>query len=68
MYTAEEYRNLMIGVMNMAIREAEQDYEKERVYRDEFASQFNLGYVQGLKEAKRKLEVSKFLSNPEFKD
>lgn len=30
MYTAEEYRNLMISVITMAIREAEQDAERER--------------------------------------
>ena len=60
MYTAEEYRNLMIGIMKMAIREA----ETERYDIDAFQA----GYIAGLEEAKRKLEVSEFLSNPEFKD
>ena len=59
MYTAEEYRNLMIGIMKMAIREA----ETERYDIDAFQA----GYIAGLEEAKRKLEVSEFLSNPEFK-
>ena len=60
MYTAEEYRNLMIGIMKMAIHEA----ETERYDIDAFQA----GYIAGLEEAKRKLEVSEFLSNPEFKD
>ena len=60
MYTAEEYRNLMISVMKMAICEA----ENERYDIDAFQA----GYIAGLKEAQRKLEVSEFLSNPEFKD
>ena len=60
MYTAEEYRNLMISVITMAIREA----ETERYDIDAFQA----GYIAGLEEAKRKLEVSEFLSNPEFKD
>ena len=60
MYTAEEYRNLMISVITMAIHEA----EIERYDIDAFQA----GYIAGLEEAKRKLEVSEFLSNPEFKD
>ena len=68
MYTAEEYRNLMIGVMKMAIHEAEQDAEKELRWADSLTEQYNSGYIAGLREAQRKLEVSEFLSNPEFKN
>ena len=68
MYTAEEYRNIMISVINMAIHEAEQDAERERHWGDDLNNYYNNGYIAGLKEAQRKLEVSEFLSNPEFKD
>ena len=68
MYTAEEYRNLMISVITMAIHEAEQDAERERHWGDDLNNYYNNGYIAGLEEAKRKLEVSEFLSNPEFKD
>lgn len=60
MYTAEEYRNLMISIMDMAI------YEEETERYDIDA--YQAGYIAGLREAKRKLEVSEFLSNPEYKD
>ena len=68
MYTAEEYRNLMIGVMKMAIYEAEEEWEKGKIWGDEMHDTYNFGFIAGLKEAQRKLEVSEFLSNPEFKD
>ena len=31
MYTAEEYRNLMIGIMKMAIHDAEEEWEKGKI-------------------------------------
>ena len=68
MYTAEEYRNLMISVIIMAIREAEEEWEKGKIWGDEMHDTYNFGFIAGLKEAQRKLEVSEFLSNPEFKD
>lgn len=68
MYTAEEYRNLMIGIMKMAIHDAEEEWEKGKILGDEMHDTYNFGFVAGLKEAQRKLEVSEFLSNPEFKD
>lgn len=69
MYTAEEYRNLMIGVMNMAIHEEEAErYDTNKGTRPGTTLAYQDGYIAGLKEAKRKLEVSEFLSNPEFKD
>ena len=68
MYTAEEYRKLMISVMKMAIHEAEQDAERERHWGDDLNNYYNNGYIAGLNEAKSKLEKSEFLSNPEFKD
>lgn len=68
MYTAEEYRNLMIGIMKMAIHDAEKEWEKGKIWGDEMHDTYNFGFIAGLKEAQRKLEVSEFLSNPEFKD
>lgn len=69
MYTAEEYRNLMIGVMNMAIREEESErYDTSKGTRPGTTLAYQDGFIAGLREAKRKLEVSEFLSNPEFKD
>ena len=68
MYTAEEYRNLMISVITMAIHDAEEEWEKGKIWGDEMHDTYNFGFIAGLKEAQRKLEVSEFLSNPEFKD
>ena len=68
MYTAEEYHNLMIGVMNMAIHEAEKEWEEEKRFDNDCLNHYNKGFLNGLKEAKHKLEASEFLSNPEFKD
>ena len=68
MYTAEEYRKLMISVITMAIREAEEEWEKGKIWGNEMHDTYNFGFIAGLKEAQRKLEVSEFLSNPEFKD
>lgn len=69
MYTAEEYRNLMIGVMKMAIHEAEiERYDTNGIRKPGITLAYQDGYIAGLEEAKRKLEVSEFLSNPEFKD
>ena len=68
MYTAEEYRNLMISVITMAIREAEQDAERERHWGDDLNNYYNNGYIAGLNEAKHQLEASEFLSNPDYKD
>lgn len=69
MYTAEEYRNLMIGIMKMAIREAETErYDTNGIRKPGITLAYQDGYIAGLEEAKRKLEVSEFLSNPDFKD
>ena len=69
MYTAEEYRNLMIGIMKMAIREAETElYNTNGIRKPGITLAYQDGYIAGLEEAKRKLEVSEFLSNPDFKD
>ena len=68
MYTAEEYRNLMISVITIAIHDAEEEWEKGKIWGDEMHDTYNFGFIAGLKEAQRKLEVSEFLSNPEFKD
>ena len=69
MYTAEEYRNLMIGIMKMAIREAENErYDTNGIKKPGITLAYQDGYIAGLEEAKRKLEVSEFLSNPDFKD
>lgn len=68
MYTAEEYRNLMIGVIKMAIHDAEERYERTCHWDSEYTNRYNEGYIAGLKEAQRKLKVSEFLSNSEFKD
>ena len=68
MYTAEEYRKLMISVITMAIHDAEEEWEKGKIWGDEMHDTYNFGFIAGLKEAQRKLEVSEFLSNPEFKD
>ena len=69
MYTAEEYRKLMISVITMAIREAENErYDTDRPRKTGEKLLYLDGYIAGLEEAKRKLEVSEFLSNPEFKD
>ena len=69
MYTAEEYRNLMISVITMAIREAEKErYDTDSPRETGERLLYLDGYIAGLEEAKRKLEVSEFLSNPEFKD
>ena len=69
MYTAEEYRNLMIGIMKMAIREAETErYDTNGIRKPGITLAYQDGYIASLEEAKRKLEVSEFLSNPEFKD
>ena len=51
MYTAEEYRNLMISVITMAIHEAEQDAERERHWGDD------LNNYQGTPQ-KRQLNLS----------
>ena len=69
MYTAEEYRKLMISVITMAIREAENErYDTDSSRKTGERLLYLDGYIAGLEEAKRKLEVSEFLSNPEFKD
>ena len=69
MYTAEEYRKLMISVITMAIREAENErYDTDSPRKTRERLLYLDGYIAGLEEAKRKLEVSEFLSNPEFKD
>ena len=69
MYTAEEYRNLMISVITMAIREAENErYDTDSPRKTGERLLYLDGYIAGLEEAKRKLKVSEFLSNPEFKD
>ena len=69
MYTAEEYRNLMISVITMTIREAENErYDTDSPRKPGITLAYQDGYIAGLEEAKRKLEVSEFLSNPEFKD
>ena len=69
MYTAEEYRKLMISVITMAIREAEDErYDTDSPRKTGIRLSYLDGYIAGLEEAKRKLEVSEFLSNPEFKD
>lgn len=69
MYTAEEYRNLMISVITMAIYEEESErYDTSKGSRPGTTLAYQDGYIAGLREAKRKLEASEFLSNPEFKD
>ena len=69
MYTAEEYRNRMIGIMKMDIREAETEcYGTNDIREPGITLAYQDGYIAGLEEAKRKLEVSEFLSNPDFKD
>ena len=69
MYTAEEYRKLMISVITMAIHEEETErYDTSKGTRPGTTRAHQDGYIAGLEEAKRKLEVSEFLSNPEFKD
>ena len=69
MYTAEEYRNLMISVLTIAIREAENErYDTDSPRKPGITLAYQGGYSAGLDEAKCKLEVSEFLSNPDFKD
>ena len=69
MNTDEEYRNLMIGILKMAIREAETErYDTNGIRKPGITLAYQDGYIAGLEEAKRKLEVSEFLSNPDFKD
>ena len=69
MYTAEEYRNLMISVISMAICEAETErYDTNGIRKPGITLAYQDGFIAGLKEAQRKLEVSEFLSNPDFKD
>ena len=47
---------------------SEEEWEKGKIWGDEMHDTYNFGFIAGLKEAQRKLEVSEFLSNPEFKD
>ena len=69
MYTAEEYRNLMISVISMAIHEAETErYDTNGIRKPGITLAYQDGYIAGLEEARRNLEVSEFLSNPEYKD
>ena len=69
MSTADEYRKLMISVITMALREAENErYDTDSPRKTGERLLYLDGYIAGLKEAQRKLEVSEFLSNPEFKD
>lgn len=69
MYTAEEYRNLLKMVFNLAIHEAEADAKREKDWSCQSPSyNYNEGYIAGLKEGLRKIEVSEFLSNPDYKD
>lgn len=69
MYTAEEYRNIMISIITMAIHEAEiERYNTNGIRKPGITLAYQDGYIAGLEEAKRKLEVSEFLSNPDFKD
>lgn len=69
MYTAEEYRNILKMVFNLAIHEAEEDAQKEEDWSCQSpAHNYNEGYIAGLREGLRKIEVSEFLSNPDFKD
>ena len=68
MHTAEAYRNLMIGTIQLAIHDAEEARETGKIWGAEMHDTYNFGFIAGLKEAQRKLEVSEFLSNPEFKD
>ena len=64
MYTAEEYRNVMIGVISMAIYEEEKalDYILQDTRKTIGTVEYQEGIIAGLKEAKRKLEVSEFLT------
>ena len=69
MYTAEEYRKLMISIITMAIHEEEAErYDTSKGIRPGTVLAYQDGYIAGLKEAQRKLEASEFLSNPDFKD
>lgn len=69
MYTAEEYRNIMISIITMAIHEAEiERYDTNGIRKPGITLAYQDGYIAGLEEAKRKLEVSEFLSNPEHKN
>ena len=59
----------MISVITMAIREAETEcYNTNGIRKPGITLAYQDGYIAGLEEAKRKLEVSEFLSNPDFKD
>jgi hypothetical protein len=54
--TTNEYRELMMDILAMSIREFEEqdtDYLRE---------DYTAGIIQGLRIARRKLEVSKFLT------
>lgn len=64
MYTAEEYRNVMIGVITMAIYEEEKvlDHILQDTRKPIGTVEYQEGIIAGLKEAKRKLEVSEFLT------
>lgn len=69
MYTAEEYRNIMISIITMAIHEAEiERYDTNGIRKPGITLAYQDGYIAGLEEAKRKLEVSEFLSNSNSKD
>ena len=64
MYTAEEYRNVMIGVINMAIYEEEKvlDHILQDTIKPIGTIEYQEGIIAGFKAAKRKLEASEFLT------
>lgn len=69
MYTAEEYRNLLKMVFTMSIAQAEKEVEENSIWGTQNPSyNYNRGYLAGLREGLRKIEVSEFLSNPDYKD
>ena len=64
MYTAEEYRNVMIGIISMAIYEEEKvlDHILQDARKPIGTVEYQEGIIAGFKEAKRKLEDSEFLT------
>lgn len=69
MYSAEEYRNLLKMVFTLSIHEAEEDAKREADWSYQSPTyNYNEGYIAGLREGLRKIEVSEFLSNPDYKD